>query len=316
MPLCIDQYEKLREISIYSTYSNNQLKDCVLNEKIELPTPLGMLIPQYEHASVRRKYTYSISFYPTGSVRRIALQDQTYVETTLGKLPAELIIFYESGNIKKLFPLNGHISAYWDENDEYGLAENLCLNFPFGSLNAKIIGIGFFENGTVKSITLWPNETIQITTPIGEQQVRIGFSLYPNGKIKSFEPANPINIMTPIGLIKAFDKNASGITGDKNSLNFNDDGSIKSLITSNTKITVQTKGYIVKEYSPCYIREMQEHEIFFKSLKIDFDKSKIRFNDNDEYVIEDTLFHIEPYKSNLISKCSDCSNCSQCSNTI
>jgi antitoxin component YwqK of YwqJK toxin-antitoxin module len=309
----LTNYGELKEISLCSTYSDNQLRDCVLNERSELITPLGILVPQYEHTGIRRKHTYSVSFFPNGKISRIALHEQTKVETPIGKLPAELITFYENGSIKKLFPLNGHISGYWNEDDEYNLAEEFCFDFPFGSIKTKIIGIGFYENGAVRSVTLWPNEVITINTPIGEQMVRIGFSLYPDGSLQSFEPARPIKVMTPIGLINSFDANANGISGDKNSLNFYEDGNIKSLITSSTKIIATVHNNIVKVHSPIYIREMYESEIFFRPLEIDFEKDKVRFNKQDEYKMEECSFKVEPYVKPSQSKCSDCSSCRQCS---
>lgn len=307
------KYGELKAISQYSTYTDNQLKDCVLNERSELITPLGILVPQYEHTGIRRKHTYSVSFFPDGNISRIALQEQTTVETPIGKLPAELITFYENGSIKKLFPLNGHISGYWSEDDEYNLAEEFCFDFPFGSVKTKIIGIGFYENGAVRNLTLWPNEAITINTPIGEQRVRIGFSLYHDGSLQSFEPARAIKVMTPIGHINCFDANANGISGDKNSFNFYEDGSIKSLITSSSKIIVTDQNNIVKVYSPAYVREMPESELFFQPLEIDFVKDKILFNKQDEYIMKECSFKVKPYEKQFHSNCSNCSSCRQCS---
>lgn len=309
----LTDYGELKEISLYSTYSDNRIKDCVINARSELITPLGVLIPQYEHAEVRRKHTYSVSFHPSGKLSRVALHNQTTVNTPIGKLPAELITFYESGNIKKLFPLNGHISAYWSEDDEYKLAEEFYFNFSFGSFKAKIIGIGFYENGSVRSLTLWPNDIITLNTPIGEHKARIGFSLYPDGSLESFEPAVPINVMTPIGTINSFDQYANGISGDKNSISFYENGSIKSLITSNSKVIATVQDNIAKVHSPIYIGEMYESELFFRSLQIDFEKNIVLFNRQDKYKIEEYTFKVEPYIKSSHSKCSDCSSCRQCS---
>jgi len=118
------QYGEITGISENSTYADNQLMDCVINERVELHTPLGLLTPQYEHSEVRRKHIYSISFFQNGKISRIALNEQTEVKTPVGILPAELITFYESGSMKRLFPLNGQISGYWSEDDEYKLAKH------------------------------------------------------------------------------------------------------------------------------------------------------------------------------------------------
>lgn len=305
-------YGELKTMTILDTYSDNKIKDCIINERIELHTPLGILTPQYEHAEMRRKHTCSISFFPNGKISRIALNEQKSVETSMGRLPAELITFYENGSIKRLFPLNGQISGYWDEDNEYNLAEELCFDFSFGSFKTKIIAIAFYENGAVRSLTLWPKERIKINTPMGEQQVRIGFSLYSNGSIKSFEPAKPINVITQIGLINAFDINAIGISGDQNSLSFHEDGSIKSLTTSSTKVIVSGHN-ISRVYSPIHMNGPVDNELFFRPLKIDFEREKICFNGQNEYILGDNHFKVEPYSKPLKNKCSDCSSCSQCS---
>ncbi len=305
------EYGELNAISIYDTYADHQLKDCVVNEKFDLQTSVGLLTPQYEHATVRRKHIYSVSFFRNGRISRIALNEQTKVRTPLGMLPAELITFYESGSIKRLFPLNGQISGYWGEEDEYTLAEELHFSFPFGDIKAKIIGICLSEDGTVKSFTFWPKEIVSIKTPIGEHSVRIGISLYPNGHVKSFEPAGPIDVMTPIGLIKCYDMNANGMSGDSNSINFTEDGRIKSLIVSGTKITVAGQN-TTKTYSPTFIRDMVDQELFFQSLNVAFENDCVVFNGQDEYLISDNRFTIEPYHLPKRSKCADCSSCSQC----
>jgi len=312
----LTQYGELKAISTFETYPDGQLKDCVLNERVDFNTPLGLLTPQYEHAGIRRKRIYSVSFFQNGKVSRIALNEQTEVETPLGKFPTELITFYESGSIKRLFPLNGQISGYWDEDDEYNLAHEFNFNFSFGSFKTKIIGIHFYENGTIQSLTLWPKETIVIKTPIGEQSVRIGLSLHPGGSIKSFEPANPINIITPIGLINSFDTTANGIIGDKNSLNFMENGMIKSLTTISTKITVISHNNITKIYSPIQLIDVDEEEISFQPLQIEFVHDKVLFNGQDEYTIRENHFKIEPYDKPAQDSCSDCASCTQCSPKI
>jgi antitoxin component YwqK of YwqJK toxin-antitoxin module len=311
----ITQYGEIKGISENSTYPGGSLKDCVIKERVELHTPLGLLTPQYEHSEVRRKHIYSVSFYENGKMSRIALNEQTRMKTPVGILPAELITFYENGNIKRLFPLNGQISGFWSEDDEYTLAGEFSFHFSFGDIKAKIIGIYFYEDGKIQSLTFWPKDIVSIKTPIGEQRVRIGFSLYPDGSIKSFEPAEPIDVMTPAGIINSYDTNANGIAGDKNSINFTEEGKIKSLITTNTKISV-TGHNTVKTYSPAYIRDMDEHEIFFLSLKVSFDNDKVTFNDRDEYLIRENIFVIERYIMPKQNSCSDCSSCSQLCNSL
>jgi hypothetical protein len=301
------KYGEISGIGSFETYPDGMLKECTVHNKIHLETKYGLLTPQYEYDSVRKKYINSISFYKAGSLSRISLNEQTEVTTSVGAIPAELITFYENGNIKRLFPLNGHLSAYWEEKDEYELAEEYSFNFPFGSFKAKIIAISFYESGEVKDLTLWPKETISILTPLGMQRLRIGFSLYPNGSIKSFEPFLPVEVKTTAGIIKAFDVNASGISGDKNSINFYESGELKSLITSTTKVVVTafSKGTTC-EYSPEY--NSNDSLETFKTLKVEFENNKIRFNDNDEYDIDKYDFITEKVNFSEPRQCSDCSD--------
>lgn len=309
------EFAFLKDISACSTYTDGSLRDCILNESISFDTPYGPLVPQYEHAGVRRKHTYSVSFFQNGRIQRIALNDQTEVETPIGKFPAELITFYETGKIKRIFPLNGQISGYWSEDDEYGLAREFTFNLPVGTIKTKVISVCFYENGSIQSLTLWPKEIINVRTPIGDQRVRTGLCLYPNGKVKSFEPAYPIKIDTPIGTIGAFDLSASGINGDVNSLNFTEDGKIKSLITSSTKIAIKGANTF-KTHSPTFVRDINDIELYFEPLKIEFDNENVIFSGESVYRIEDYQFKIEPYSRKQHGACSSCTSCNQCSGGI
>lgn len=290
MKTYITKYGEISGIGSFEVYPEGALKECTVHNKIQLNTKYGLLTPQYEFGSVRKKYINSISFYEDGSLSRISLNEQTAITTSVGVIQAELITFYESGSIKRLFPLNGHLSGYWEEKDEYELAEEYSFSFPFGSFKTKIIAISFYESGDVKDITLWPRETISIITPLGKQSIRIGFSLYTDGRIKSFEPSLPVEISTSIGVVKAFDVNANGISGDKNSLNFYETGELKSLITSTTKVAVRDVLQNEYQYSPEYNNEMDGQLNTFTTLKIEFGNNKVRLNDKDEYDMEEFHF--------------------------
>jgi antitoxin component YwqK of YwqJK toxin-antitoxin module len=307
-------YGVLDHMGAYVLHTNGNIKDCVLLEKTELVTAYGTLIPQYEYADHRRKHIYSISFYETGVLRRIALNNQINILTPIGIMTAELITFHENGSIKRLFPLNGQISAYWDETDEYRLAKEELFEFPFGKFTTKIIAISFYENGAVKNLTLWPQEIIKIRSPLGEMKVRIGISLYPDGKIKSVEPAYPIVIKTPIGPIIAYDVNANGITGDRNSLIFTKEGSVQALITSEMNVVVS--GYGLDSpitFSPEQEVDEDGTEVCFHNLKIEFNETSIRFNNGEEFSLHSNHFTLEPYIRLIPSQCTDCASCGRCS---
>ncbi|MFA9377600.1 MAG: hypothetical protein ACERKZ_12695 [Lachnotalea sp.] len=304
-------YGILNDVDNVTFHTNGMVKDCVINEEVEFETPCGVLIPQHEFTSHRNKTGYSASFYETGILRKISLSDVTQVMTPSGLMPAELIMFYKSGKIKKVFPLNGKLSAYWEEDDEYQLAKESIFVLPFGEVKAKIIAITFYEDGAIRDLTFWPKEVIKIATPIGETAVRIGFSLYPDGNIKSIEPAYQSAIQTPIGEIKAFDMEASGISGDTNSLNFTQEGKIKSLITSINKVIISNDNGETSIYSPEQSIDIDGLEVAFVPLKITFEDNAVIFNDTETCDINHAQFKIEPYIKKAHSMCSDCASCGQ-----
>ncbi len=310
MNLSKTKYGVLEGISSVELYENGKIKECSVNKENVLITPVGNLIPQYRDDDVRNKYIKSLSFYENGNIKKIALHKQTVVKSGFGPVKAELITFYESGKIKRLFPLNGKITAYWTEENEYEMAVPQEFIFPFGKIKKKVISILYYETGNIKSLTLWPKELLTIDTPAGKLGIRYGIGMYPDGGLRACEPAYPILINTPIGEISAFDVEASGISGDKNSLNFNEDGSIKSIITSTDSIEVTKKSGKRIQFEPGLRPSMLGEEgMDIIPLKVEFYEDKIRINENNVYVTGDCSFTI---KNNILKKLSSCSDCSKC----
>jgi antitoxin component YwqK of YwqJK toxin-antitoxin module len=303
------KYGVLQGIENNSTYHSGALKECVVSKKVELATDYGVLIPQYDFSDPRKKNQYAISFYEDGSLRGISLNKATDLMTPIGPMGAERILFYPNGKLKRLFPLNGQLSAYWDEDDEYQLAREEEFEFSFGKVKAKIIAISFYEDGNIKNLTFWPKSLIFIETPVGKILTRIGISLYSNGNIKSLEPAAPVKILTPIGSITAYDDTANGITGDINSLNFTEDGKLKSLVTSDNKITVGNSSGRITTYSPEQMNDEDGIEITFLPLIIEFEENTVCFNHGVKHELSANTFTIENYVKSGISECSDCSSC-------
>ncbi|MCX7708354.1 MAG: hypothetical protein N2484_00730 [Clostridia bacterium] len=295
-------------------YSDGSLKECTLNEAVKIKTPYGVLLPQYADDGVRRKFSKSLSFYKNGNLKSISLHDQTYIKTPVGVFPAELITFYESGKIKRLFPLNGKITGYWTEENEYELAQEFDFSFSFGKFRSKIIGIRFYETGELKGITFWTRDVIGIQPPIGEMQIRIGVGLYPDGRLKSVEPRIPTAVDTPIGIIMAYNSGAIGIHGDANSLAFYEDGRVKSLITCTDYITVTDKNGKKKTFGPDMkpsLFHVGKMEII--PLCISFSDGKVRFsNEEESFEIEQYIFTVKSYPQILRAECGDCSSCTSC----
>lgn len=306
----ITKYGEISNISNYNLYENGNLKDCTTNKPNIIKTNYGDLIPQYDYVDVRRKYIKSISFFPTGELEHLSLNEQTPIETSIGIIKAELITFYLNGNINRIFPLNGQLSAYWDEEQEYALSTDINLSFSFGSFTTKPTGIYFYENGNVKGFSLWPNEEIKINTPIGNQSVRLGITLYDNGNLKSFEPSSPISVPTPIGDILAFDANNYTFFKESKSVNFYEDGTLESLLTSKNKITVVDSNKNTYTYEPKCYDDLGNGDLYIYPLSISFLDNTVCFNTLDKFKLDDCTFMIEELDIDSNPKCtSDCSTC-------
>ncbi len=319
MNLLETKYGVLEGVSSVELYVNGKVKECSVDRHNELNTPVGILVPQYKDEGLRNKYIKSLSFYESGSLKKMALHEQSLIKTSIGALKAELITFYESGSIKRLFPLNGKITGYWTEENEYELATSQEFKFPFGNFKKKVINILFYDTGNIKSITFWPKELLTLNTPAGKSGIRYGMGIYPDGKLKSCEPAYPVTIDTPIGKISAFDINASGISGDINSLNFYEDGSIKSVITSTDSIEMESRNGEKIAFKPGLRQSMlDDNGMDILPLKIEFYEDKIRINNNGKNVYE-TAAYTFTVKNNTLkatNKCSDCSSCTGCDKNI
>lgn len=328
------EYGMLNGLSVYETYPNGGLKSCILTKPTILATPYGDFVPQYEDDGVRRKFVRSLSFYESGRLKSISCHNRVLLKTPIGELPAELITFYENGSIKRLFPLNGKISGYWSEEDEYGLAESLKLNIPFEGktfqLDKKIMSLCFYKSGALKSLTLWPNDHLNVETPIGLVKTRIGIAFHENGKLKSIEPADPVKLETPIGSLTAYDVNALGIHGEVNSLCFTEEGRLKSLTSSSEKIEIYSSRKLKATYKPLYkLSLLEESMVEIVPVQIVFDQNKVHFRHDNIlkstvietdyfakpshfYDIHKFSFSISPYIKNTQGICSNCATCKGC----
>lgn len=309
---------ELKGITNSYCYENGELKGCILGEENIIQTRYGGLVPKYGPDEVRRKYNNSISFYPGGAVKSISLENQTDIATSIGTFPAELITFYESGALKRLFPLNGKIIGYWTEADEEKLCSEFQFSLPFGSFRTKIINLSFYENGNLKAMTLWPGESIILKTGLGLFPVRIGFSLYEDGTLKSLEPAYNITLPTPIGNIDTFDENALGICGDVNSLCFNRNGHIRSLVSTSSKVAVFGSDGSVDIIEPSTRPDpIDEDKFMVIPLKISFEGHHVRFECErtkvyDLYTSRFSVVNDSMPGSASSFSCGDCSSCSLC----
>jgi len=261
----------LAGVESYSCYPDGELLGVRLSEKNMLVTHAGELVPAYTETH-RRKNKYSVEFYKCGMIKKIALDEVQEVQTPLGKLPAELVMFFEKGELKRIFPLDGKIGGMWSEQEEKSLAIPLSFELPFTAFTAIIGGIAFYQSGVIRSITLFPGETVPIATAYGEIRAHNGFSLYETGKLESLEPSVPVVIQTPIGALTAFDPNAVGVNADINSLVFDEDGKVISLITVQTRVAARTADERLLLFAPReVVNPLDGESMITEGLKISFD---------------------------------------------
>ena len=276
-------------------YKNGNIMSCKVNEKNILKTKIGELVPQFENGEERRKITGTLEFYENGDIKSICLDKKMSILTSVGVIPAEKIIFYPGDKIKRIFPLNGKLSGYWGEENEYGLSEKIEINSHKIKISAKFINISFYENGNIKSLTFWPKERTIFETGFGRVSVRKGISFYEDGSLKSLEPANEIKLKTPIGEISVFNNEIVGINGDINSIQVHHDGSLKSIYTCVNKIEIKSykeNKVIEPELKPGWCNELIKVPT---AIKIDFMDDLVIFNEKD-------VFNMKKYKFNILNK--------------
>lgn len=303
-------------------YPDGKLKSCMLSEENTIETRSGRFVPQYgtdEFGERQKKHRSSLSFHPNGEIKSASMQHPAPIQTSLGVFDAELVTFYEDGAVNRLFPLNGLVNGFWTENQERGMARKLDFDLSVGKFRAKVIGIHFYPDGTLKSLTLWPGEIIRLQTPIGEMDVRTGFSLYANGGIKSVEPARPTEIETPLGTITAFDPDVIGMHADRNSVQFSPSGELLSLKSLATGIIATAPDGIQTRLEPLTLESLLDSsDTRIVALKIDCRENEIDVTalQTTTFVSHTHQFATFPVEVKLTSGCGGCAEsdegCSNC----
>ena len=300
------KYGTLNNAFLAGCYSTGECEEFRVEEESELDILGYKLIPSYEFPDIRRKEVPSVKIYKNGNIKKVSLNELTSITTKIGVFEVEKITFYEDGPINRLFLLDGKLSGYWSEDDEYNLAKTYEFNFEFASFDAKVISLHFYKTEELKSITLWPKERVKLILGGYNFIGRIGFSLYKSGKLKSCEPFRPTTINTPIGDIEAYDMNAIGIHGDQNSLNFYEDGKIKSLITSGNTITIYNLEGDTIIHSPRKVRIYSNSEVMDTiTLTIEFIDDKVIIDGKYEYNIQGNKFEIKSFGEKQLTLSGD-----------
>ncbi|MGE4214975.1 MAG: hypothetical protein AB7E42_09435 [Anaerotignaceae bacterium] len=299
-------------------HSNGSLKQCVLEEECSLNTQFGVLIPKYQVTEARTKHRNAVEFYETGVLKSIYLEEKTAIPTTIGPIEAELITFYENGAIHRIFPLFGQVSGFWSEEEEKKLAQDITIDMPEVHIQNKVSCICFYQEGTIKSISLYSSEAVTLLKDEMEYKARIGISFYESGRIKSLEPAVNSAVKTPVGVIFAYHNDPMGIHGDDNSLKFNEDGSIKKVTTVASYIEIKDKNGNITEVKAMKRPSMLELDKYvIVPISIEFYEEKVEITDSDRckkyYSYKDydiSSVYNEQYE--FENTCTDCANCSGC----
>lgn len=309
METVVTKYGSISNCLNVEMHQSNQPASLMFTQYQEINTKVGIVVPQYEVEDYGRQQHRPVYFYETGNIRKLPLQDKKTVRTKHGIFSAELLMFYEDGSLKKLFPLNGKLSGYWNEKNEYAFAGEQKISLPSGDISAKIINLGFYPSGNIRSITLWPEEQIEAQCPVGTIKVRKGIAFYENGSVRSLEPAALEAVKTPIGTIKAFDNDPEGICGDVNSLQFDNQGNISSLCTISNRIIVTSDSQLINTYEPSKKPSLCSDLVKISiPLQMEFLAGKIRFNHNPhhEYEIPKYSFRIESYADKIQAPVYEC----------
>ena len=303
-------------VESYACYPSGELEGLRLSEKNMLVTHAGELIPAYTETH-RRKIKYSVEFYKSGMIKAVALDEQQEIQTPIGEFPAELATFFETGELRRFFPLDGKISGLWSEEEEKALAIPLAFDLSFTQFTAIITSVGFYKSGNIRSITLFPGETLTAQTAYGEILVRGGFSLYETGELESLEPLNQTPLQTPIGVIAAFDPNAVGINADGNSLVFDKSGRVVALVTASNRIAVQTEDGRFLTFTPREVVNPLDNETMLTeglAIYFDYAENTVTFLGSGEkstFSVDGNGFTVVAY-NNSAQVCSpeDCASCS------
>ncbi len=314
--IIIDQ-DTLTGITHTEYYKDGAVKDITVNGFNRVQTSYGELVPQFteefKNFERRKKRRPSMIFHKNGSLKSIGLEEQMDISTPMGIYPAELVTFYEDGSLNRVFPLNGQIDGYWSEDDEGEMAKTFEYDFSFGQFSLRLISIRFYADGQLKSLAFWPRDKAVLATPIGDIEVRHGFSLYKDGKIKAVEPAKPTIIKTPIGSVLTHDPTALGIHADSGSLGFTKDGTLRSLTT-----IVNTFEVAYEEDKKIMIgpREVEsftgEEEKEVIPVKVIFEEDRVTFDNGMKYTYPLDGIQVKIGISSLQGCGGGCSSCSSC----
>lgn len=312
------KFGNLRGEFACSYFADGKIRSCKLEEKNQLHTTIGNLIPKYQITESRTRDRDAVSFYENHELKSIYLEEPTQIITPAGNITCEFITFYESGKIHRVFPTYGKVSGTWSEEDEIQLTPRIELNIGSTAIHNKLSCICFYESGSVKSISLYPGETVTVKLQENTMEVRIGISFYENGRLQSVEPAEPVLVETPVGKVFVYDNDPVGVHGDSNSLILDEAENIYQVTTVQTGIEIvdrQNQAIRIQAESKRSLLDIDKSQMFAIQIIFETDYIKIidsnqeqRIFDKDNYTF--STFYNAMYRPQSCS--SNCSNCPGC----
>ncbi|MDR2357924.1 MAG: hypothetical protein LBD92_07595 [Oscillospiraceae bacterium] len=296
-----DGVEKLVE------YETGEILGLNFNARNILRTRSGEFVPFYEQTA-RRKNKLAVECHKNGALKAAALNEPGEVPTPVGALPAELVTFYDTGELSRVFPRDGAISGYWTEEDERRLYTPLSFDFGFTRFTALVSCVAFYRSGAVRSVTLFPGELIRVTSPVGDVAVSGGFSLYEDGALASCEPSYPVKIPTPIGVLTAHDPRAAVVSADSCSLRFNRSGAVSSLRTARDAVAARLPDGRVCLRAPAEAPHPSDgDQTVTAAMTVAFGGGVVTI-DGESFDIGECDFTVAPYAA----RCGGCESCGDC----
>ncbi len=263
---------------LISRNKNGNIDTVLVGEQVILETSVGNLVPRYTLDDEGRKKEAPVKFFKSGELKSLPLEEPTEIQTSIGVIKSELLIFYKSGALWRTFPLNGQVTGFWTEENEYELAEAIEIPTSIGTIKVKPIYVQFYETGELESILFWPNEQVKINSHVGEVLIHKGICFHKNGVVKGFEPVGELAVESTIGTLKVYDPDPNGIHAESHSINFYEDGEIESIITSSNQITAIKDGLEYKNFSPKIVTSYcNENAFFISPLKVIFEEDSLSF---------------------------------------
>jgi hypothetical protein len=294
-------------IEKFAVYESGELQGLNFNTRNILRTRAGEFIPFYEQTE-RRKNKLAVEYHKNGTLKAIALNAPQKAATPAGPLPAELVTFYDTGELARVFPRDGAISGYWTQEDERRLYVPLSFDLAVTRFTALVGCVAFYRSGAVRSVTLFPGELIRVASPVGDIAVSGGFSLYEDGSLASCEPSSPVKVATPIGVLAAHDPQSAVVSADTCSLRFDRSGAVSSLRTARDAVAARLPDGRVRLCAPAETPCLtDDDQTVTKAMTVSFGGGGVTI-DGETFDIAKCDFTIAPYAA----RCGDCAGCSGC----